>query len=105
VTSVEGAPRQVRHELTTQNIAAVEAIVMQTRRVTLNDISTAVIHINRLKRAHIQNTGKASTVKKDGTRTGRRGQPGKLSLLYYVVRNISQPISQLPKIFRVGDCL
>ena len=40
VTSVEDAPRPGQARVvTTQNIAAVEAIVMQNRRVTLNDIA------------------------------------------------------------------
>lgn len=41
VTSVEDAPRpgQAQRVVTTQNIAAVEAIVMENHRVTLNDIA------------------------------------------------------------------
>ena len=41
VTSVEDAPRpgQAQRVVTLQNIAAVEAIVMENRRVTLNDIA------------------------------------------------------------------
>ena len=39
MTSVEDAPRpcQAQRDVTPQNIAAVEAIVMENRRVTLND--------------------------------------------------------------------
>ena len=44
VTSVEDAPRpgQAQRVVTPQNIAAVEAIVMENRRVTLNDIAACL---------------------------------------------------------------
>jgi len=44
VTSVEDAPRpgQTPQVVTPQNIAAVEAIVMENRRVTLNDIAACL---------------------------------------------------------------
>ena len=54
VTSVEDAPRpgQAQRVLTPQNIAAVEAIVMENRRVTLNDIS-ACLNISHGSAQHI----------------------------------------------------
>ena len=44
MTSVEDAPRpgQAQRVVTPQNITAVEAIVMENRRVTLNDITACL---------------------------------------------------------------